>query len=235
MPEREGWKPDRLTRQHAATIRSDDVECLKFGGLHMGGFIGYDPIVVYDRRLIRLFIEALHQAMIPTPSNIGLMNRVNQMMVCFKRNKAGKPIRAPEFFNFKPDDPNSSFGPAFVQALQELSRYQADRVRQKARQLAPQVVAIEVVGDKIIRDGPTVRRLLSELQQLDEKAFAYTEQSESMGLWVHLQGRKRWQVTLMVSGAAAQAARNRSAPPPLPPTLWRLFEQATSLQSENVK
>lgn len=228
MPEVDEWRPDKLTRQSASTIRPNDVECLKFGGIYMGGFIGYDPIIVYDRRLIRLFISALQEAVVPAFTNKQLvMNRANQMMVCFRRNKTGKPIRGPLFFYFKPDDPNSSFGPAFVQALRELSRYQADRVRQRVRQLSSQVVVVKV-GDKAIRHQSTVRELLAELQQLDEKAFTYTEPSDSLPVTLVAKNGKEWRITLMVSGSAVQATHERRNPPPLPPTLWRLFEKVTT-------
>lgn len=104
----------------------------------MGGFVGHDAIIVYDRRLIRLFISALQEAVVPASTNKQLsMNRASQMTVCFRRDQVGKPIREPLFFHFKPDAPNSSFGPAFVWALQELSRYQADHARQRVRQQSP--------------------------------------------------------------------------------------------------
>ena len=67
MPDDIAWQPDGVTRARAATINPDDVECLKFGGVQMGGFIGYDPLIVFDRRLIRRFLDALKQASLPAP------------------------------------------------------------------------------------------------------------------------------------------------------------------------
>lgn len=226
MPDNLRWIPNEWRRKWASTIDPSEVECLKFGGPQMGGFIGYDPIIVYDRRLIRLFIDALKQASLPAPPEgakaLEATMGSNEMMICLKQY--GKADRRVERVMFFPHRPENCFGPAFYQALGELSRHQAERVRQRARQLLSQVVVVRV-NDKAFRDQSTVRRLLAELQQLDEKAFTYTESSYHLSVTLVTKNGKEWRTTLVVSGSAVEAARERRAPPPLPPTLWRLFER----------
>jgi len=222
MPDDIAWQPDGETRARAATINPDDVECLKFGGVQMGGFIGYDPLIVYDRRLIRRFIDALKQAAVPAGTTQLHLNRVNQLMVCFKRK--GKRAREPEFFNFFPPDPVSSFGPDFIRALGELSQHQADRLRQKVRAVAAQVVAIRV-NERIVRDPRTVRQLLQELQQLDGRVFNFTElEKESVGVELRLRDGSESRWVLLIPTALMKA---RTAAP-LPPTLWRLVQETAS-------
>jgi hypothetical protein len=222
MPDDIAWQPDGETRARAATINPDDVECLKFGGVQMGGFIGYDPLIVYDRRLIRRFIDALKQAAVPAGTTQLQLNRVNQLMVCFKRK--GKRAREPEFFNFFPPDPVSSFGPDFIRALGELSQHQADRLRQKVRAVAAQVVAIRV-NERIVRDPRTVRQLLQELQQLDGRVFNFTElekDSVVVGLRLRDGSVSRWVLLIPIGLMEARAAA------PLSPTLWRLVQETAS-------
>jgi hypothetical protein len=222
VPQAEKWVPYRLMREWASSINPDDVECLKFGGPQMGGFIGYDPIIVYDRRLIRRFIDALKQAAVPAGTTQLHLNRVNQLMVCFKRK--GKRAREPEFFNFFPPDPVSSFGPDFIRALGELSQHQADRLRQKVRAVGAQVVAIRV-NERIVRDPRTVRQLLQELQQLDERVFNFTElEKESVVVELRLRDGSvsRWVLLIPTALMKARPAA------PLSPTLWRLVQETAS-------
>ncbi len=219
MPDDVRWVPNEWRRRWASTIDPSEVECLKFSGPQMGGV---NPIIVYDRYLIRLFIDALRQASLPAPpagkKALEVSMGVNAMMICFKQR--GK-VESVLFFPYRTE---TCFGPAFHQAIGELSRYQAVRVRQKVHELAPQVVAIQV-GHKVIRDRFTVRKLLAELQQLDEKAFTYTEPSEGLLVTLVMKNGGEWDTTLMVSGSAVRATRERCAPTPLPPTLWRLLEE----------
>jgi hypothetical protein len=115
VPGDEKWVPYRLMREWASSINPDDVECLKFGGPQMGGFIGYDPIIVYDRRLIRRFIDALKQASLPAPppgkKALATTMGINVMMICFRHN--GRERRSTEEVNFFPCRPKDCFGPAF--------------------------------------------------------------------------------------------------------------------------
>jgi hypothetical protein len=104
VPQAEKWVPYRLMREWASTIDPDDVECLKFGGPQMGGFIGYDPIIVFDRRLIRRFLDALKQASLPAPppgkKALATTMGIDVMMICFRPK--GRERRRTETVMFFP-------------------------------------------------------------------------------------------------------------------------------------
>ena len=226
MPGDEKWVPYRLMREWASSINPDDVECLKFGGPQMGGFIGYDPIIVYDRRLIRRFIDALKQASLPAPppgkKALATTMGINVMMICFRHK--GRERRSTEEVKFFPCRPKDCYGPAFFSALGELSQHQADRLRQKVRAVAAQVVAIRV-NERVVRDPRTVKQLLQELQQLDGRVFNFTElEKESVGVELRLRDGSESRWVLLIPTALMKA---RTAAP-LPPTLWRLVQETAS-------
>jgi hypothetical protein len=226
VPQAEKWVPYRLMREWASTIDPDDVECLKFGGPQMGGFIGYDPIIVFDRRLIRRFLDALKQASLPAPppgkKALATTMGIDVMLICFRPK--GRERRRTETVMFFPCRAENCFGPAFFSALGELSQHQADRLRQKVRAVAAQVVAIRV-NERVVRDPRTVKQLLQELQQLDGRVFNFTElEKESVGVELRLRDGSVSRWVLLIPTALMKA---RTAAP-LPPTLWRLVQETAS-------
>ena len=102
---------------------------------------------------------------------VGLGNR--DCSLTFHLLAPNSIAKSKEFtFSFSSYDPLSHFGPKFEQAMRILGEQQAQETRSTARRLSGQVKTI-TIGLTTISSPDEVGRIMSELQKVDARAFAY--------------------------------------------------------------
>ncbi len=216
---------DIETRQSVSDVNTEDVASLRFYGPQMGCFAD-DPIIVVEPQINELFLRSLRNAQTRV---LGLGNRMNILEIHFEKGR--RPDREPLVFRFNPTSSLDSYGTDFQNALRVLGRHQAKRVRETVTIVKPQVRAVQIVSTKI-SDVREVQRLLKALQDIDERAFAYTEPGSIRfpSCDLILKDGKATSLNLV-----PEKISGRDKIAPLPEPLWEYYSAKNQRHTSQVK
>lgn len=206
-------------RKLATSIQSKDVAHLRFSGSQLG-HVGDTNILVSDIGVIKRFLDALRSAVQRPGVRAG--NRVNVMEIHLK-TQAGE-AQSSASFRFCPHSPLDCFGPKFQSALGTLGQFEAKRLRQKIRRLAPAVRVVQIGGSRY-RDPKLVRQITGALQQVDGRAYAFTNPKADYDTIFRL---------ILSDGSSVDLPLvvepyGGGAMPPLPEPLWSLYSKTLPL------
>lgn len=199
--------PDRRTREVARRIREGDLRFMRFYGVGFGRFAN-DPLEVKDAKLMRTILQALREAM--ARPELQFANRADTLEVHLRSR------REPIVLSFNAKITVDAFGPKFQQALRQVAAWHAAEVRKTIRQLATRVKAVRI-EEAHITDSSELREVLKALQQLDARAFDFTNPNSAPS-WVSIFLRDGGELTVYLVFEKVSGDRF-----PLPSPLRRYF------------
>ena len=203
-------------RASARTITPQQVKFLTFSGPAMGCY-DEDCLHTSDKKVINGFLGALRNAVERNKMGVGLGNR--DCSLTFHLLTPNSIDKSKEItFSFSSYDPLSHFGPQFEGAMKTLGEQKAQETRVKARRLSGRVNAI-TIGATTISSPAEVGRILTELQTVDARAFAYMVKDSNADKIFTLRLKDNTARELLFAIPPSTQSN-----PPLPPLLWSYYQ-----------
>lgn len=197
-------------------LTAEQIRFITFSGLAMG-CSDAECLHISNKKAINGLLQALRSATIRR-GRVGLGNKDCSLTIHFVD---GKKINNEKehTFDFSSYDSLDRFGPKFDEAMKFAGEQEAQETRQIAHQLSSKVKAV-TIGKTTISSPEKIKEIMSELQLVNQHAFAYMVEGADADFifTLHLKDGTSRAINFAI-GPSSQGK------PPLPPLLWSYYLQ----------